>query len=298
MATLTEHLVVPRATMARRHLRLGRAVLYLAAIALVVLLVWPFFWAVSSSLKDVSEITVRPPRWLPAVPQWSNYVEIWRQVPLGRFVFNSLLVTILAMIGQIISCTAVAYGFARFRFPGRDLLFGVALATLLLPREVTIIPQYLLYRQVGWLDTFLPLIVPFWFASGGGAFTIFLMRQFFMTIPFEYDEAAQVDGASSWWILWRVILPLSMPALATALIFAFLAHWNDFWGPLIFLNSTDNFTLPLGLRWFQTSPADLGRPRDNLLLAAAVVATLPIIGLYFGAQKYFVRGIVMTGIKG
>jgi ABC-type glycerol-3-phosphate transport system permease component len=298
MATLTEHLAVPRATTARRHFRFDRAVLYVAAIALVLLLVWPFFWAVSSSLKDVSEITVRPPRWLPAVPQWSNYIEIWRQVPLGRFVFNSLLVTVLAMIGQIVSCTAVAYGFARFRFPMRDLLFGVALATLLLPREVTIIPQYLMYRQVGWLDTFLPLIVPFWLAGGGGAFTIFLMRQFFMTIPFEYDEAAQVDGASSWWILWRVILPLSMPALATALIFAFLAHWNDFWGPLIFLNSTDNFTLPLGLRWFQTSPADLGRPRDNLLLAAAVVATLPIVALYFGAQKYFVRGSVMTGIKG
>jgi multiple sugar transport system permease protein len=284
--------------MSLARLSYGRLVLYAVAIAIVLATLWPFFWAVSSSLKDVDEITIRPPRWLPAVPQWSNYVEIWRQVPLGRFVLNSLTVTLIAMTGQVLSCTAVAYGFARFRFPGRDLLFGIALATLLLPREVTIIPQYLMYRQVGWIDTFLPLTVPFWFAAGGGAFTIFLMRQFFMTIPYEYDEAAQIDGASSWWIFWRVILPLAKPALATALIFAFLAHWNDFWGPLIFLNNTNNFTLPLGLRWFQTTPADLGRPRDNLLLAAASVATLPIVILYFSAQKYFVRGIVMTGIKG
>ncbi len=300
MAAITGEIAVPRTASRRRSsgLHIDRLLMYGLAILLVLLLVWPFFWAVSSSLKDVSEITTRPPKWLPAVPQWSNYIDIWRQVPLGRFVSNSLIVTVLAMIGQVASCTAVAYGFARFRFPGRDVLFGLALATLLLPREVTIIPQYLMFRQVGWLDTLLPLIVPYWFAGGGGAFTIFLMRQFFMTIPHEYDEAAQMDGASSWWIFWRVLLPLAMPALATALIFAFLAHWNDFWGPLIFLNSTDNYTLPLGLRWFQTSPADLGRPKDNLLLAAAVVATLPIIVLYFAAQKYFVRGIVMTGIKG
>jgi ABC-type glycerol-3-phosphate transport system permease component len=278
--------------------RFERPMLYAIAGVLVLLLTWPFFWAVMSSLKDVSEITARPPRWLPATPQWDNYVEIWKTVPLWRFVSNSLLVTLLAMIGQIISCTAVAYGFARFRFPGRDILFGLALATLMLPREVTIIPQYMLYRGIGWLDTLLPLIVPFWFASGAGAFTIFLMRQFFMTIPFEYDEAAQIDGASSWWILWRVLLPLAMPAVATAAIFAFLAHWNDFWGPLIFLNNPENFTLPLGLRWLQTAPADLGRPRENLLLAAAIVATIPIIVVYFSAQKYFVRGIVMSGIKG
>jgi ABC-type glycerol-3-phosphate transport system permease component len=297
MTAATERLVATRSTHAPR-IRLERIVLYAIAGVLVVLLTWPFFWAIMSSLKDVSEITARPPRWLPATPQWGNYVEIWRTVPLGRFVTNSLFVTFAAMVGQLISCTAVAYGFARFRFPGRDLLFGIALATLILPREVTIIPQYMLFRQVGWLDTFLPLIVPFWFGTGGGAFTIFLMRQFFLTIPFEYDEAAQIDGASSWWILWRVLLPLAMPALATATIFAFLAHWNDFWGPLIFLNSPENFTLPLGLRWLQTAPADLGRPRENLLLAAAIVATLPIVVIYFSAQKYFVRGIVLTGIKG
>ncbi|HEX8967610.1 MAG TPA: carbohydrate ABC transporter permease, partial [Chloroflexota bacterium] len=235
MAAISERILVHEASAARRRVRVDRIALYSLAVVLVILLVWPFFWAVSSSLKDVDEITLRPPRWLPAAPQWSNYIDIWRQVPLGKFVLNSVIVTLTAMTGQVVSCTAVAYGFARFRFPGRDVLFGLALATLLLPREVTIIPQYLMYRQVGWLDTFLPLTVPFWFGAGGGAFTIFLMRQFFMTIPFEYDEAAQIDGASSWWIFWRVILPLAKPALATALIFAFLTHWNDFWGPLIFL---------------------------------------------------------------
>jgi multiple sugar transport system permease protein len=296
-AVSSDRFIATRSSPAAR-LKVGRVFLYAIAWLLVLALTWPFFWAVMSSLKDVSEITARPPRWLPAAPQWTNYVEIWKTVPLGRFVTNSLFVTFAAMLGQLISCTAVAYGFARFRFPGRNILFGLCLATLMLPREVTIIPQYMLYRQVGWLDTFLPLIVPFWFGAGGGAFTIFLMRQFFLTIPFEYDEAAQIDGASSLWIFVRVLLPLAGPALATATIFAFLAHWNDFWGPLIFLNSPENFTLPLGLRWLQTAPADLGRPRENLLLAAAIVATLPIIVLYFSAQKYFVRGIVLSGIKG
>ena len=295
MAVVTEQRAAARASTGSR-LPINRLVLYAIALGLVTLLTWPFFWAVSSSLKDATEIYIRPPRWLPEEIRWSNYIEVWQAVPFARFLMNSLIVTILSMIGQVASATAVAYGFARYRFPFRNLLFGAALATLMLPREVTIIPQYLLFRQIGWVDTLLPLIVPFWFASGAGAFTIFLMRQFIMTIPYEYDEAAKIDGASSWWVLVRVILPLSKPALATAMIFAFLAHWNDFWGPLIFLNSPDNFTLPLGLRWLQTS--DLGRPKENLLLAAAIMATVPIIALYFCAQKYFVQGLVMTGIKG
>ena len=295
MAVITERHAVA-ATHRPAWVRVDRIVLYGIAIVLVVLLSWPFFWAVSASLKDSIEFSAIPPHWLPTEPRFFNYVAVWQQVPYGRFLMNSLIVTILAMTGQVISCTAVAFGFARFRFPGRDLLFGAALATLMLPREVTIIPQYLIFRQLGWIDTLLPLIVPFWFAGGASAFTIFLMRQFFMTIPYEYDQAAQIDGASSWWIFWRVILPLAKPALATATIFAFLAHWNDFWGPLIFLNSPRNFTIPLGLRWLQTS--DIGQPKDNLLMAAAIMATVPIIAVYFCAQRYFVQGLVMTGIKG
>jgi ABC-type glycerol-3-phosphate transport system permease component len=295
MVIVTERHAVA-ATRRPARVRIDRLGLYAISIVLVVLLSWPFFWAVSASLKDAIEFSAIPPHWLPAEPHFFNYIAVWEQVPYGRFLLNSLIVTILAMTGQVLSCTAVAYGFARFRFPGRDLLFGAALATLMLPREVTIIPQYLIFRQLGWIDTLLPLIVPFWFAGGASAFTIFLMRQFFMTIPYEYDQAAQIDGASSWWIFWRVILPLSKPALATATIFAFLAHWNDFWGPLIFLNSPQNFTIPLGLRWLQTS--DIGQPKDNLLMAAAIMATVPIIAVYFCAQRYFVQGLVMTGIKG
>ena len=279
-------------------IKVDRLVYYALAVTLVFLLSWPFFWAVSSSLKDASEIYLRPPRWLPENVRFSNYVDIFSIVPFGRFLRNSVIVTVFSMVGQIVSATAVAYGFARFRFPGRNIMFGLALATLMLPREVTIIPQYLMFRQMGWLDTLYPLIVPYWFATGAGAFTIFLMRQFFMTIPYEYDQAAQIDGASSWWIFWQIILPLSKPALATATIFAFLSHWNDFWGPLIFLNTPDLFTVPLGLRWLQASPADLGLPKEQLLIAAAIVATLPILAIYFCAQKYFVQGIVMSGIKG
>lgn len=296
MAVISDSTRVAGRAEAPPRLRVERLVYYGIAVVLVVLLTWPFFWALSSSLKEASEIYIRPPRWLPETARFYNYVEVWIVVPFASFLWNSVIVTILSMVGQVISATAVAYGFARFRFPFRNLLFGMALATLMLPREVTIIPMYLMFREIGWIDTLYPLWVPYWFATGAGAFTIFLMRQFIMTIPYEYDQAAQIDGASSWWILWRVILPLAKPALATATIFAFLAHWNDFWGPLIFLNNPDNFTLPLGLRWLQTS--DLGRPKENLLLAAAIMATVPILAIYFCAQKYFVQGIVMSGIKG
>lgn len=292
MATLAQPVIARRATTPR--LKFSRFALYGVAVLLVLLLTWPFFWAVSSSLKDVGEITVRPPRWLPAAPQWGNYVEIWKTVPLGRFVLNSLIVTVAAMIGQIASCTAVAYGFARFRFPGRNMLFGLALATLLLPREVTIIPQYMMFRELGWLDTFLPLIVPFWFSAGAGAFTIFLMRQFFMTIPYDLDEAARIDGASSFQIWWRMLLPLSAPALGTVGVFSVLASWNDFLGPLIYMNKPDMRTMALGLQFFVGQYGT----RWNQLMAVAVVMTLPIVALFFFAQRFFMRGIAMTGITG
>ena len=219
-------------------------------------------------------------------------------MPLATGLRNSLIVTVLVVVVGTLSSTMAAFAFAKLDFPHKRTIFVALLATIMVPIVVLIIPQFLLYVEIGWIDTLYPLWVPYWFATGAGAFTIFLMRQFFMTIPFEYDQAAQIDGASSWWIFWRIILPLAKPALATAMIFAFLAHWNDFWGPLIFLNSPDNFTLPLGLRWLQSTPADMGRPKEHLLLAAAIMATLPILTLYFCAQKYFVQGIVMSGIKG
>jgi multiple sugar transport system permease protein len=277
-------------------IRPGRAFLYLLAIALAILFMTPFVWTVSSSLKGGLEIRQFPPALLPAAPRFENYVDIWRQVPLALFFWNTLVVTLLAMVGQVASATLVAYGFARFRFPYRDQVFLLVISTILLPREVVLIPTFLLFKALGWLDTLLPLIVPSFF--GGGAFFIFLLRQFFLTIPRELDEAAKIDGANSFQILIRILLPLALPALATVAIFSFLAHWNDFLEPLIFLNKPELFTVALGLRYFQTLPNEAQEPREQLLMAASLVTTLPILILFFAAQRYFVRGIVMTGIKG
>jgi ABC-type glycerol-3-phosphate transport system permease component len=172
----------------------------------------------------------------------------------------------------------------------------VLLSTMMIPVYVTIIPRFMLYKELKWLDTHLPLIVPTFF--GGGAFNIFLLRQFFMTLPLELDEAAYVDGASSWTIFWRIILPLSKPAISTVAIFGFLASWRSFLAPLIYLNTQENFTLPIGITWFRVVPMEQGEPKDHLLMAAAVTVTLPAIILFFSAQRYFIGGIVMSGIKG
>ena len=282
-----------------RHL-LGRAVLYLAVIVIAAIFFAPFLWTVATSLKDVSEVFVFPPTLFPQVPKPENYLRIFEKVPFGLFYRNTIIVTLFATLGTVMSTTLVAYGFARKRFPGRNFLFLVVISTLMLPFEVTIIPQFLLFRELGWLDTLLPLIVPEFFAVG--AFYIFLMRQFMMTIPLEFDEAAMIDGANSLQILWQVLLPLIRPAIITVAILSFLAHWNDFFAPLIYLNSTENLTLSIGLRWFQTSGGyaggDAGEPREHLLMAASLMATAPCVALFFVAQRYFVQGIVMSGIKG
>lgn len=274
----------------------GNLVWYVLASALALLFMGPFFWAVSSSLKTPPELTVYPPTFWPRVPQFSNYGEIWRAVPFFAFTMNSVIVGVLSTLGQILSAAAVAYGFARYHFPGRDLLFLLLLSTLVLPTEVTIIPLFLIFKQLGWLDTFLPLIVPQWL--GGSAFFIFLMRQFLMMLPRDLDEAAEIDGAGDIRIFWNVLLPLSLPALATCAIFAFLFSWNDFIKPLIFLNSTQNFTLPLGLRFFTITPELAEKPREHLLMGASILTTIPCIAIFFSLQRYFVKGIVMSGIKG
>lgn len=275
---------------------LGRALVYLVVFCIAILFMLPFFWTVSSSLKHPSELYVFPPKWLPATPQWRNWPEVWRQIPFGKYVLNSFYVTILAVIGQVVSATLVAYGFARFRFPGREGLFLLVLGTMILPAQVTMIPQFLMFRAVKWLDTYKPLIVPNYF--GGGAFFIFLMRQFLMTIPLDMDESARLDGASSLRILINVLLPLCQPALATVAIFSFLGHWNSFLFPMIYLNTMQKFTLPIGLRYFQLTAETGGDPKEHLLMAASLMASIPGIILFFTAQRYFVQGIVMTGIKG
>lgn len=276
--------------------RINRFLLYALAIVTAVLFAAPFFWTVSSSLKPISEIYLFPPTLFPHDIRWQNYPDVFRLAPFARFIWNTVVITGFAMVGQILSASAVAYGFSRFRFPGRDALFFVVLSTMMLPWQVTIVPTFLLFRYLGWINTFLPLIVPSFF--GGGAFYIFLLRQFFMSIPRDLDEAAKLDGASSVRIFWNIIMPLSTAAIATVAIFSFIQHWNEFIGPLIFLNSTEKFTVSIGLRYFMVNPFESDEPREAILMAASTIVALPTLILFFAAQQYFVRGIVTTGLKG
>ena len=259
----------------------------------------PLIWMLSTALKTTKEIFIFPPQWLPKVLQWRNFYEGWfTYLPFTTFLRNSLFITTTNIMGNLLSCCLAAYGFARLRARGRNFFFGLVLATMLLPNEVLIIPQYVMFTKLGWNNTWLPLTIPAWF---GYPFFIFLLRQFFMTIPHDLDEAARLDGASSWTILARIILPLSKPALASVVIFGFIGNWNNFLGPLIFLNTEAKYTLAVGMRYFQSAVAQgtaVSKPQDHLLMGAAFMMTLPCLILFFLAQKYFVQGIATTGIKG
>lgn len=276
--------------------RSSRFLLYLTAIVGAIVFSIPFFWTISSSLKPIQEIYLFPPTLWPENIRWQNYADVFTIAPFGRFILNTVIVTGFAMFGQILSASAVAFGFTRFRFPGRDMLFFIVLSTMMLPWQVTIVPTFLLFRYLGWINTLLPLIIPSYF--GGGPFYIFLLRQFFMTIPRDLDEAAKIDGASSIRVFWNIMLPLSKPALATVAIFSFIEHWNEFFSALIYLNSTQNFTVSIGLRYFVSTPFESDEPREAILMAASLIVALPCLLLFFAAQKYFVQGIVTTGIKG
>jgi multiple sugar transport system permease protein len=273
----------------------GRPVVYTLLIVLSVIFTFPFVWTVLTAFKAPYEIFRFPPPILPEKFLWMNFVQVWQEAPFLTFLINTLTVAGLSIIGDVTTSTLVAYGFARFRFPGRDFLFLLVLSVLILPDEVTIIPQFIIFRELGWLDSLKPLILPAFL--GGGAFNIFLLRQFFMTIPRDLDEAAMIDGANSFRILWQILLPLAKPAVATVVLFSFLFHWNDFFRPLIYLNTVDNYTLALGLRFFETAIETGGEPRQHLLMAASVMMTVPIIILFFTMQRYFVEGITMSGIK-
>jgi multiple sugar transport system permease protein len=275
---------------------LYRAIVYLLTTLLAIAFLLPFLWTLASSFKPSWELYIFPPNWLPMEWHPENFVRIWELVPFARWSFNSGVVAVLSVIGQVLSAAAVAYGFSRFRFWGRNTLFIAMLSTMMLPIYITIIPRFVMYTYVNWIDTLYPLWVPAFF--GGGAFNIFLLRQFFMTIPLDFDEAAYVDGASSWTIFWRILMPLSKPAISTVAIFGFLGSWNEFLAALIYLNNKENFTLPLGITWFRYIPMDSDEPKDHLLMAASVTITLPAIALFFAAQRYFISGIVMSGLKG
>lgn len=295
-ATLAPATRAATGTSTRTRSRLGSAAWYIILIACGVVFIFPFFWTVSTSLKQVSELFDYPPLLLPAVPQWVNYATVMRTVPFLLWVKNSATVVVLVTCGVVVTASVVAYSFARFNYRGRNFFFLVTLATLMLPAQITLIPQFLLFNGLGWVNTLLPLWVPAWF--GGGAFYIFLLRQFILSIPAELDEAALIDGANYWQIFWRVLLPLCRPALATAAVIAFIGSWDDFLTPLIYLNSETKYTVAVGLNFFRSVPEEAGVPVQHLLMAASVMAVIPPIVVFFAAQRYFTEGIVLSGIKG
>ncbi|TSB45103.1 carbohydrate ABC transporter permease [Alkalicoccobacillus porphyridii] len=266
--------------------------IYLSLLAMSFIFLVPFMWMVSTSLKDSSEIFQFPPQWIPNPVVWSNYIEAMTFAPFHRFFANSFIIATLSMIGEVFTGALVAYGFAKLEFKGRNVLFIVVLATMMLPGEVTMIPVFIMFSSIGWVDTFLPLIVPSYF--GGGAFFIFMLRQFFLGIPNELEEAARMDGCNTFQIFYRIVLPLSKPALAVVAIFSFHGKWNDFLGPLIYLNSMENYTVQLGLAMFQ----GMFQTEWSLLMAASIVALLPVLIIFFVFQKYFIEGIKLTGVKG
>ena len=276
--------------------RANAIISYTLMSVLGLIFMFPWFWTIGSSMKTAAEIYRYPPPLLPNAVQFENYVTAFEVVPFALWFLNSLRVVLLSTTGSIISATLVAYAFARFEWPGRDIIFGITLATMMLPSEVTLIPQYLIFRELKWLNTIRPLWIPAWF--GGGAFAIFLLRQFIRSIPRDFDEAATIDGANPLRILLTILVPNMKPVLATLAVLSFIGNWNDFMGPLIYLASPRQFTIALGLRYFQTAPGQYGKPLEHILMAAVVMATSPIIVLFFLAQNYFVQGIMMSGLKG
>lgn len=275
----------------QRSRRLRVALGSLVAVIMAVLFLLPLFWMISSSLKPNYQVLESPPRWLPHPVVWSNYPEALTYVPFGRYVLNTLFIAVMVILGHVLSCTVVAYGFARYRAPGKNTLFLVLLATMMLPYPVIMVPVYILFSKLGWVNTFLPLIVPAFF---GSPFYIFLLRQFFLTLPLELEDAARIDGAGALQIIWHIILPVSRPAMATVAIFSFQAAWNDFLPPLIYLHEQTKYTVSLGLSFFR-STYDV---RWGYLMAAALVTMLPMVIVFFLAQRVFIQGITLTGLKG
>ena len=265
---------------------------YFVLIGLSLVFLIPFFWMLSTSLTEASKIIVKDRSWIPHPAVWKNYADALTVLPFGLFLKNTLIITFACIVGQVLSASLVAFGFSRMHFPGRDAIFILVLSTMMLPAQVTQIPTFILFTHLQWIDTLKPLIVPAFF--GGGAFFIFLLRQFFMTLPKELEDAAKMDGCSPLGIYWNVAIPLSKPALATVAVFSFMAHWNDFMGPLIYVQSMENKTLALGLASFKS----LHGTEYHLMMAASISVLMPVLIIFFSMQKYFVKGIVMSGIKG
>jgi multiple sugar transport system permease protein len=254
------------------------------------IMIVPFIWMLSTSFKAPGRTFVYPPEWIPQPFVWQNYIDMWTALPFNQFFVNSIKIATLSTIGQLLSCSMGAFAFSILKFKGRDFLFLVLIATLMIPYQVTLIPTFILFSKIGWVGTHLPLWVPaFW----GGAFGTFLLRQFYLTIPIDLAESARIDGANIFQIFTHIYLPLSKPAMATLGIFTFMWSWNDLLNPLIYVSELKQLTLTVGLSFFQNQYGG----KWTLMMAGAVVSILPILLIFFFAQKYFIQGIAMTGIK-
>lgn len=266
---------------------------HLLRLVVALIFVIPYIWLIITSLKPLNQVFTTPLRWIPDPIMWQNYATALTHpsFPYVRLMSNTLYYTILSTIGVTISSAIVAYAFARLQFTGRNLLFGITLATLMMPEIVTLIPRYVMFRAYGMVGTYLPLIL---YYSFGSAYNIFLLRQFMLTIPWDLTDAAHVDGANEFVILWRVMLPLVKPALLVVAVFHFLFAWNDFLGPIIYLDDASKYPLVLGLYAFQTRFG----VQWHLMMAASLATTFPLLILFFFAQRYFIEGITVTGIKG
>jgi multiple sugar transport system permease protein len=274
---------------------LGRFTILVVLIVGAIFMFAPFAFLISSSLKEELQVFQFPIQWIPNPVRWMNYVDALTQKPFVLYFSNTMIMVIFNQIAILGTASLCGYALARIDFPGRDFWFGVALATMMLPYYVTMVPQFILFSRLGWMDTYKPLIIPYFF--GGGAFNIFLFRQFFRTIPEDFSDAARIDGCSEFGIFWRIFIPLSTPVLITVSIFTFMASWNDFIGPLLYINSPEKFTIALGLATYR-SMMGVGRTRWDLLMAASVAMTAPIVLVFFILQRYFIKGVVMSGIKG
>ncbi|MBO7393750.1 MAG: carbohydrate ABC transporter permease [Abditibacteriota bacterium] len=251
----------------------------------------PFFWMLTSSFKAPEFVFADPVQIIPKPWLFSNYSTAFEKLPFALYTWNTVKITALCILGQILSCSLVAFGFARLRFPFRNTLFVILLSTMMLPAQVTMIPQFKIFSSLGMYDTFCPLIIPSFL---GSAYMIFLLRQYFMTIPMEMDEAARIDGATTFQTYWKILMPQIKPALATVAILAFMGTWNDFLGPLIYLSSPAKRTLALGLYAFQGQYST----DWNYLMAASTVTMIPLLIVFFAGQKYFIQGVVISGVKG
>ena len=267
------------------------SIYFLLVIGSVIMII-PLLWMIRSSFMGMQQIFIFPPEWIPTPWVFTNYPEALTTVPFIQYFLNTITILIPSVLGTLVTASMAAFAFARLKWPGKNFVFAVLMTTLMLPYAVTLIPTFLIWAKLGLINTYWPLILPKWF--GGGIFYIFLLRQFFLTIPTELEEAATIDGANPLQIFWHIIIPLSRPALITVGIFSALAEWNDFLGPLIYLNDSRKFTIALGLAEF----TGLYSSQWHLLMAASTVVIIPVVILFFFAQRYFIEGIALTGTKG